>query len=127
MGLPETGTYTSDDGVYKIQVTGSDASSGGVNGTYSAASSPVGALNISGKIGTFSWVRNKELGKDGVAPFMIRFRNVQRPSDRVYAITDIWVGGYEKDNSMLLTGSRGYVTELGEIWSISLGTKKFTK
>ncbi|KAI0558152.1 hypothetical protein FGB62_230g014 [Gracilaria domingensis] len=126
MGLPNHGTYTSDDGVHKIIITRTVSSNGQIDGDYVSSSSPAGPLSISSLKGDYMWVKSKEQGRDGVAPFTIRFWAKQRPDGRPYAIIDSWSGGYQKDNTMLLSGTRAYVNEDGVVQAISLGTKVFS-
>ncbi|PXF43404.1 hypothetical protein BWQ96_06850 [Gracilariopsis chorda] len=126
MGLPRRGTYTSDDGVQKITIENTNSSNGQIEGTYGSSSSPVGPLSISNMRGDFMWVHSQEAGRDGVAPFVIRFFAKQRPSPRAYSIVDSWNGGYQTDDTMLLSGTRAYVNQEGVVQSISLGTKVFS-
>eukprot|EP00737_Agarophyton_chilense_P000159 gb/GEZJ01000186.1/.p1 GENE.gb/GEZJ01000186.1/~~gb/GEZJ01000186.1/.p1 ORF type:complete len:128 (-),score=13.63 gb/GEZJ01000186.1/:248-631(-) len=126
MGLPERGTYTSDDGVQKISIYATNSSNGQVDGEYASSSSPVGSLSISSLKGDFMWVNSNAAGRDGVAPFVIRFWAKQRPEGRPYSIIDSWIGGYQTDNTMLLSGSRAYVNQEGVVQAISLGTKVFS-
>ena len=72
-------------------------------------------------------MNNASVGHDGVTPFVIEFTAFQRPTGRAYAIYDIWSGAYQKNDSMILTGTRAYVNEQGVISSIVLGTQVFSK
>lgn len=127
MGLPQHGVYKSDDGVQKITISSTNSSNGQITGVYESSSSPVGALSISNMKGDYMWVHSKEAGRDGVAPFVIRFSAKQRPDGRPYSIVESWDGGYQTDGTMLLTGTRAYVTQDGVVQSISLGTKVFAQ
>ncbi|PXF40281.1 hypothetical protein BWQ96_10008 [Gracilariopsis chorda] len=127
MGLPEHGVYTSDDGVQKITISSTNSSNGQISGIYESSSSPVGPLSIQSMKGNYMWVRSQEAGRDGVAPFVIRFFAAQRPDGRPYSIVDIWNGGYQTDDTMLLSGTRAYVNQEGVVQSISLGTKVFSR
>lgn len=126
MGLPQHGVYTSDDGVQKITISSTNSGNGQIKGVYESSSSPVGPLNVTNMDGGFMWVYSKDAGKDGVAPFAIRFSAAVRPSGRAYVVMDNWNGGYETDGTLLLAGSRSYVNESGAVQSISLGTKTFS-
>ena len=125
MGLPYHGTYTADDGVQKITISSTNSSNGQIKGSYESAYTPVGPLSVSAS-GNFNWVNNKSLGRDGVAPFNIRFSALQRPDGRPYCIVDEWNGAYTTDNTMVLAGTRALVKEDGDIQAISLGTKVFS-
>lgn len=125
MGVPYHGEYTSEDGVQKVVISSTNSSNGAISGSYKTTSSPVGELSIDTMTGLYMWVNNKEQGRDGVAPFVITFTAAQRPSGRPYTIIESWEGGYKTDDSMLLTGTRSYVTEDGDVQSLCLGTKVF--
>jgi hypothetical protein len=127
MGVPIYGTYVSANKAFSIQITDANASNGNITGTYSANYSPAGPLSYQGSIGVYGWVFNKGLGRDGVAPFVIRFVTGFRPEPgRPYCINDTWTGAYQADNTMLLEGARVYVNSDGVVSVGSLGTLKFS-
>lgn len=123
--VPNIGTYTSDDGLYKVTIESVDGWTGKFSGKYKATTSPKGALNIESISGSFSWVARKSDGKDGVAPFVIGFAASQRSEGRTYVVKDVWEGAYQVNDTLLLTGSRAFVDQNGIAESITLGTKQF--
>lgn len=124
MSVPKLGIYEPANKSFKIQITSANPSNGEIKGSYSTAFTPEGVLSQGGSVGQYRWVKN-EAGVDGVAPFWISFQAFFRPSGRPYGLGDQWNGVYRKDNTMLLTGTRGYVNNKGEIESICLGTMVF--
>lgn len=124
--VPFTGTYKSEDGVYKITISSVNSYHGIFSGKYESAKSPEGALNIGDITGSFRYVMSKSEGRDGVAPFIIGFSTTYRADGRVYAIRDAWEGVYQVGDTLLLTGSRAYVNDDGTTSSTSLGTKTFS-
>ena len=124
--VPWPGTYTSDDGVQQITIISANPENGQITFSYACSSSPVGPLSISKAKGGYAWVRNGKVERDGVAPFTIAFSVMQRPDDRAYCIKDAWNGAYQKDDTLLLSGTRAYVNREGVVQSISLGTKVFS-
>jgi hypothetical protein len=72
-------------------------------------------------------VFSKSANRDGVAPFSIAFSASVRPEPgRPYVLQDHWIGGYQTNNTLLLTGSRSFVNSDGVVESISLGTQTFS-
>lgn len=125
MGLPVLGTYTSADGVQKIEISTRNSTKGSLTGKYESKFTPVGLIEGNLNSGQFNWVKNHD-GGNGSAPFLIRFTSFERPSGSGYCISDIWSGIYQKDNTMLLTGARVYADGSSKSESISLGTKTFS-
>lgn len=125
MSVPNLGNYISENKTYHIQITAANPDNGQITGNYLSEYSPVGRFFGDGNIGNYAWVFSKKEGKQGVAPFLISFTAFKRPDKRPYAIKDSWVGVYQEDNTILLTGSRAYVNEKGVTLSICLGTHIF--
>lgn len=125
--VPELGKYIAEGGNYSIEITSANSSNGQIEGTYHTNFSQAGELNVTGKIGQYHWVYSNSQGKDGVAPFGIRFQIAVRPDKRAYNIFDNWTGAYQINNTLLMSGVRSYVNNKGTVEVISLGTKKFFK
>jgi hypothetical protein len=125
--VPQTGTYVSEDNNFKVQINSADASNGQIDALYATNYSPQGPFTSQGAIGHFDWVYSDQQGKDGVAPFSIRFVGSVRPDKRPYCIVDSWNGAYQTDNTLLLEGCRSYVNSKGVVQATSLGTLKFSK
>lgn len=124
--VPQYGTYVAEGGNYSITITSANSSNGQIAAQYHANYSQVGPLTVTGNIGGYSWVYSNTQGKDGVAPFGIRFKVSIRPSDRAYNIYDDWTGAYQVNNTLLMSGVRSYVNNEGIIEVRSLGTKVFS-
>jgi hypothetical protein len=128
MSVPQLSVYMPENKAFKIQIDSATPSNGHINGTYESQFSPEGGFSATGHIGTYSWVTSDAAqGKSGVAPFCIRFSGVTRSSNFDYCIYDTWNGVYLDNDTMLLTGTRGYVNSRGVIESICLGTHVFSK
>lgn len=124
--VPKHGTYLSEDGNFKLQITSANSSNGQIGGTYAAQYSPEGPLHVeSANIAGYSWVSNQE-GKSGNAPFSISISASVRPEGRPYSIYDRWAGAYRTDNTLLMDGSRSYVNDKGVVKVVSLGTLAFS-
>lgn len=123
--VPYVGTYVADKGNYSIEIQSANPGNGEIMAVYVAKNCQAGPIKVSGQIGNYSWVYNKQAGKDGVAPFGIRFAMSVRPKQREYNIYDTWTGAYQTDNNLLLSGARSYVDSEGVIKVKSLGTKTF--
>lgn len=125
--VPQTGTYLSQDNKFKIQINSANPSNGVINALYATNDSPEGPFNTSGDIGHYSWVYSEKQGKNGVAPFVIRFTAGVRPEKWPYCIDDTWTGSYQEDNTLLMDGARSYVNSKGVVQVTSLGTMKFSR
>ncbi len=125
MSVPVLGAYLSEDGAYKIQINSANSSNSQIDAVYEAQNSPEGGIQQKGNIGQYYWVFSKKAGRDGVAPFSIRFQAMQRPNGRPYTIEDSWVGYYLENNTMVLDGVRSYVNSDGVTDTSSLGTHTF--
>ncbi|HSR67323.1 MAG TPA: hypothetical protein VLU25_05225 [Acidobacteriota bacterium] len=122
MSVPVLGTYESENGNFKIQITSANPSNGQIEGTYETNYSPKGGFKVSGKIGNYSWV-----APAGNAPFVITFSVLRRPDGFPYAIRDTWTGAYQKGDTMWLDGSRSYINEAGNPQQVGgLGTLTFS-
>ena len=122
--VPIIGTYTSENKNFKIKITSATPSNGKIEAIYETTYSPEGPFTVDGQIGHYSWVTNKE-GKDGVAPFCIKFFTYIRPEKSPYCIYDTWTGAYQVDNTLLMEGARSYVNKEGAVKTMSLGTLTF--
>lgn len=128
MAVPQLGTYLSEDGNFKLEITSANPSNGQIGGTYETQYSPEGGFKVTNdSIAQYSWVFNDKQGKDGVAPFSLSIQANVRPEGRPYSIYDRWAGAYQTDNSLLMEGSRSYVNSKGVVEAMSLGTLRFTK
>lgn len=125
--VPQLGTYVSEDNNFKVQINSANSSNGQINAVYETNYSPEGPFKVEGQIGNYSWVYSDEQGKDGVAPFSIRFTASIRPSGRPYCIYDTWTGAYQVDNTLLMEGARSYVNSKGVVETMSLGTLTFSQ
>lgn len=126
MGVPMIAAYVSEDKRFTITVTRSNAENGRMVGLYNDKHSPIGEFVDSEHNKGYAWFNNKQLGRDGVAPFVVTFSTFKRPYGRPYTINYVWNGAYTTNNTMLLTGVRAYVTELGKVKSVCLGTQTFS-
>lgn len=124
--VPQTGTYLSQDGHVKIQIDSANPSNGQITGLYATNDSPEGPFTEKGSIGLYAWVANSQ-GQSGAAPFCIRFTASVRPDKFPYCIVDSWNGAYQKDDTMLLSGTRAYVNNKGVVQVTFLGTQTFKK
>jgi hypothetical protein len=122
--VPQLGTYTSSNQAYTIEITSANSSKGSISGTYTSLYTPVGELSIEGDIGGYAWVTNDT---GDLTPFAMNFAVSQRPSGRPYYIRETWTGYYTSSNTMVLTGSQGYVNGDGTVSSICLGTFEFAQ
>ncbi len=124
--VPQFGKYVAEGGNYSIEITSTNSSIGQITAEYNASYSPAGPLNVKGNIGQYAWVYSNSQGKNGVAPFGIRFGMKVRPKGWPYVIFENWTGAYQVDNTLLLSGVRSYVNSDGVIEVRTLGTKNFS-
>jgi hypothetical protein len=125
--VPQVGTYVSEGTNFKIQITSANPANGQIDAVYETNYSPEGPFTVTGQIGQYSWVYSESQGKDGVAPFSIRFAAGIRPDGRPYSIYDTWTGAYQVDNTLLMEGARSYVNSKGVVQTMSLGTLTFSQ
>ncbi|WP_298517454.1 hypothetical protein [uncultured Kordia sp.] len=121
MSLPTLGTYAPTNQTMSIEITGADAGTGTIEGTYEHKYTPEGTMSVNGKIGGYAWVNNND-GGNASAPFSINFTVSERPDGFPYCLVDFWNGFYTKSNSIVITGVRSYVKDDGTTQSIGLGT-----
>jgi len=126
MAVPKPGVYASENKAFTIKIEHANPSNGVIQASYVADYSPEGHLSQEGEIGRYAWVHSDKEGKDGVAPFSIRFICTFRPEGRPYCILDSWTGAYLIGDALLLEGVRSYVSHKGVVEVLSLGTLKFT-
>lgn len=126
MTIPKLGTYTSDDGVHKVNIMSANPAPGEIQGEYTSSSSPIGQLFVSNMTGKYWWVSDVVAGTERSPPFVISFLARQRPSGFPYAIVDHWNGAYQSGDKLLLSGTRSYVNQEGVVQVVSLGTKEFS-
>jgi len=128
MGEFEYGTYKSEDKNFTINIIKARAKDGVIEAEYKTNYSPMGPFTVKGNIGKFSWVYSEERGKQGVAPFNIRFMASDRPEPgRSYCIYDTWTGAYTVDHRLVMEGARSYVNSTGIVETKNLGTLTFSK
>lgn len=125
--LPQLATYVSEDNNFKIQITSANPSNGEIDAVYETSYSPEGSFTVKGKIGQYSWVHSESQGRDGVAPFSIRFTASMRPDGRTYCIYDTWTGAYQVTDTLLMEGARSYVNSKGIVETRNLGTLTFSQ
>ncbi|WP_298517448.1 hypothetical protein [uncultured Kordia sp.] len=126
MAVPNLGKYKSPNKTIEIEINSANPSNGTIQAEYENEFTPVGVLSVKGQLGEYRWVDNPG-GGSGTAPFTINFTASSRPAGRPYSITEIWNGYYTKKNTLLLTGTRGYVNKNGDVVSVGLGTVEFSQ
>jgi len=124
---PKLGIYASEDNNFMVQIDKANSKNGQINGVYKTNYSPEGPFTVKGQIGEFSWVNSERQGKEGVAPFSIRFASDRPEPGRSYCIYDTWTGVYQVNDTLLMEGSRSYVNSKGIVQTMKLGTLTFSQ
>ncbi|WP_147125590.1 hypothetical protein [Shimia ponticola] len=104
---PKSGTYVSDDGIYQITISSSNAANGTIAGTYTSTFGQYEAPHEVTMAGGFSWVKNN--GTAGTAPFTIRFHGSDRPDGWDRSVYEDWTGFYMSDDTIIAYGSQASV------------------
>jgi len=123
--VPIIGTYSALDETIQIQITSANPSNGQIQGTYTDNFTPEGKIIVTGNIGGYAWVKDTN-GECGQAPFHINFTIYKSPNDLSYTLVDFWNGYYTKNNTIIISGVRSYVTTTGTKEAKSLGTLTLT-
>lgn len=114
MAISIIGTYTSQDGQFKLNIAESVSSQGTFSGTFTIKGNDddlsmpqVTVYNVElGNGSLWNYTKNQNIAGLG---FMVLYR----PEDRSYVLFDSWAGSITNKNELIMNGSRSYTLPNG--------------